>query len=763
MKKTYCIKSLYLIILLILSCSHLLAYNGESGKNKSPYFVVLSDGETALLPLKSTDVTVNISGVIADVNVKQTYINNGKSTIEAVYVFPASTRSAVYSMIMKVDDRVIKAEIREKGKARQMYENAKRVGKTASLLEEDKPNVFKMNVANITPGARVEVSLSYVETIIAIDKTYEFVYPTVVGPRYVSNKKLDDETEDTTHNTYLKSGVEPVTKLNIHGHISTGIPIQQISCATHQHEISYLSKNSAEFDLKEEYGGNRDFVLRYNLAGKEIESGILLYNDTNGENYFLAMVEPPKSVHKDKTLAREYVFIVDVSGSMFGFPLDISRNIMEHVLGDLSKDDLFNIVFFAGGSEVFAQESVPATPENVSAAMNYMNSISGSGGTELLLALQKAMNMNANDGYSRSFVILTDGYVDVEKETFDFIRENLGKANFFSFGIGSSVNRYIIEGMARVGLGESFVAENQNRGSMVADKFVNYIKNPVLTDIQYEFKGIEVYDVLPIQVPDLFADRPIVVTGKYRGESKGELIVKGINGSGLFSGELKIDARDAKIEKGLKYLWAREKISLLSDYNKVGHDTALINEITSLSLKYNLLTQYTSFIAIDSIVSNPNGYQKQVLQPSPMPKGVSNYAIGETLNIVDDDVELYEEVEIELMEYEAEECEDVPCFFILEEMPEFPGGDEALKKFIAENIKYPPEAAESCISGRVYVSFVIDTEGNVCEVKVVRGVYPALDSEAIRVVKSMPQWKPGKQRGKAVRCAYTIPVSFVLK
>ncbi len=762
--KTLLLKTaVYSLLIFLCNGLSICAQQIDEDVNKSPYFVVLSDDDEAYLPLKSTHVDVQISGVIADVTVRQSYVNSGKSTIEAIYVFPASTRAAVYDMVMKVGDREIRAVIEEKNKARNMYNQAKKKGKTVSLLEEERPNVFKMNVANIMPGATVEVNLSYTELLVPTDKEYEFVYPTVVGPRYVSKKEKQSQTSRSwVNNPYLKQGVESTSMFDIQVTLNAGIAIKQLVCETHKNKVVFTGKNSVTLALEESHGGNRDFIMQYKLVGNNIESGILLHEDPSGENYFLAMMQPPERVEENDIPAREYVFIVDVSGSMQGFPLDISKVIMKDILENLKEKDLFNIVFFAGGSEVYANESVPATKENITKAITYLNSTYGSGGTELLSALKTAMSFNLNEDYARSFVILTDGYVTVEKETFQYIRDHLYKANFFSFGIGTSVNRFIIEGIAHAGYGEAFVAENKNSATRQAQKFVKYISNPVLTNIKYHFDGIETYDVLPQQVPDLFADRPVIITGKYRGSANGNLIVNGVSGGKEKSERLEISDKVIASGKALKYLWAREKIRLLSDYNELGADKEALNEVVELSKKYNLLTEYTSFIAIDSIQSNISGNQKTIKQPIPLPKGVSNLSIVEDDLIIEDsecDEDCIIEFEVEL---EEEEADEVPAFYYVESPPEFPGGETALKKYLADNIKYPAIAQESTIQGNVYVSFTIDVDGSIIDVKVVRGVSPELDAEAIRLVKSMPKWKPAKQRGKEVKVSYTIPVKFTI-
>lgn len=779
------------VVLILFSAAHSLAQDNC----KSPYFIVLSDEEDeALLPLKSTEVDVNISGVIADVNVKQTYTNSGKSTIEAIYVFPASTRAAVYDMAMKVDDRIIKAVIQEKAKARKTYKKAKKEGKTASLLEEERPNVFKMSVANITPGATVEVSMSYTELLVPTDKIYEFVYPTVVGPRYVSKAELKQPTtKNWTGNPYLKKGKAPTSTLNIDVDIAAGMPIKQVICETHNNNLSFKGHNQAQLQLQEPQGGNRDFIMQYQLAGNKIESGSLVYKDTNGESYFLAMMQPPKRIEPKTITPREYIFIVDVSGSMYGFPLNISKKLMQNLLHNLNKNDLFNIVFFAGGSKLYATHSLPVNNKNIESAIKFMDAQRGGGGTELLTALKTAMSLNSDDNYARSFVILTDGYISVEKKAYAYVESNLNKANFFAFGIGSSVNRYLIEGLAHVGRGEPFIATTPAEATEKATKFAQYISQPVLTNISYQISGAEAYDVIPAKIPDLFADRPIIISGKLKNGEKAILSVRGYSGNGTYAIQTEMAPDESLNTKALKYLWAREKVLLLADYydlskdswNRAKRDSSLRKEITQLGIDYNLLTEFTSFVAVDSVIVNAEGKNKTIKQPLPLPKGVSENAIGagemipvtrqqgnppppppklsNVLYLVEDNVEMEEGLEIVDIASDEEEVADAEVFMTVETMPQFPGGTKALMKYLSENMKYPPKAQQQGIQGRVFVNFVVDTDGKIINVTIMRGVHPLLDKEAIRIVKTMPKWIPGTQRGKKVKVSYTLPINFVIK
>ena len=606
----------------------------ETGGDKtlSPYFFVKSDEpELDQLPLKSTLVEVNISGVIADVLVTQVYKNEGKRPLEAIYVFPASTRAAVYGMKMTIGARIINAHIAEREDARRRYEDAKQAGRSASLLEQHRPNVFQMNVANILPSDVITVELRYTELLIPTDKIYAFVYPTVVGPRYTEQKQDDAKPwGDWTRNPYLHQGGAPTYTFDMTVKLSTGLPIQDVSCTSHRVNINYEGPafSRIELDPAERHGGNRDFILKYRLSGGGVETGLLLFEGEK-ENFFLLMMQPPNRVRQDHIPAREYIFIVDVSGSMNGFPLNISKKLLRDLIGNLQPTDRFNVLLFAGGSKVMAPQSLPATKANIQKAIATIEMERGGGGTRLLPALERALALPKSEGYSRTVVIATDGYVAVEAQAFDLIRNNLGNANMFAFGIGSSVNRHLIEGMARVGMGEPFVITRPEQAPEKAETFRKLIQTPVLTGIKVEFGQFQVYDVEPPSIPDVLADRPVIVFGKWRGKPTGRIEVRGTSGKGTYIKRIPVaEARPLETNLALRYLWARHRISLLSDYNRLSPQDERVKEVTTLGLTYNLLTAYTSFVAIDAQIRLVDGKPVTLKQPLPLPQGVSDLAVG---------------------------------------------------------------------------------------------------------------------------------------
>ena len=604
----------------------------DADQTLSPYFLIKShDSDVDRLPLKSTQAHVSISGVIADVTVTQVYKNEGHKPLEAVYVFPASTRAAVYGMKMTIGERTITAKIREREQARQEYNQAKQAGKSASLLEQHRPNVFQMNVANILPSDVIQVELKYTELLVPTDTVYEFIYPTVVGPRYVDRQDHEAGSSDTwTANPYLHQGEPPTYTFNIAVDISAGLPIQDIACDSHKTGINYngLSFASVTLDPSEKQGGNRDFILKYRLAGGKIETGLLLFEGKE-ENFFLLMMQPPKNVVKSQIPPREYIFIVDVSGSMHGFPLDISKKLLKDLIGNLRPTDTFNVLLFAGGSHLMSEHSLPAIPQNITNAINIIDRQRGGGGTRLLPALKKALCLPKTQGFSRSIVIATDGYVSVEEQAFDLIRNNLGRANMFTFGIGSSVNRHLIEGMARVGMGEPFVITNPEQASEKANKFRKLIESPVLTEIKIDFGRFKAFDMEPPSIPDVLADRPVIVFGKWRGRPRGIISIQGFTGEHAFSKKVEVSGiTPLQTNSALRYLWARYRIALLSDYNKLNKQDERVHEVTQLGLTYNLLTAYTSFVAVDTRIRIKDGQAITVKQPLPLPQGVSDYAVG---------------------------------------------------------------------------------------------------------------------------------------
>ena len=608
-------------------------YDDDTDATLAPYFLIDGmDTATDSFPLKETNVSVNINGIFAETFVTQTYSNEGQEPINATYVFPASSRVTIHGMKMEIGDEIITAKIKEKEEARHDYEQAKSEGKSASLLEQQRPNVFTMDVANVMPGDIIRIELHYTEMITPTDGIYQFVFPTVAGPRYTSPsvpKSLKAETWIAS--PFLRLGDTPREKYNINVNLSAGVPITDLQCGSHKIDVAWDNQTSARISLSnpEEFAGNRDFILDYKLTGTEISSGLML-GTGESENFFLLMVQPPERYTPETIPPREYIFILDVSGSMYGFPLDTSKELIRNLAGSLRESDRFNVILFSDSLIQMSPESVPATAENVQKAFALIDNEEGGGGTELAPALETALAIPAAPGAARSVIAITDGYISGEREIFDIIGRNIGTTNFFSFGIGSSVNRYLIDGIAKTGLGESFVVTDPSEAASTADRFRTYIQSPVLTDVQVTYDGFDVYDIEPPTLSTLFASRPIVLFGKWKGEPSGTIHITGKTGGRDYAEDIPVSAAiPLEANNIIQYLWARTRVERLTDYGITEDLQANAKkEVTELGLRYSMMTPYTSFIAVTEKVRNTEGKSTDVKQPLPIPMNVSEWAIG---------------------------------------------------------------------------------------------------------------------------------------
>jgi len=619
MYRIYCC----LLIALLSQVSSLLAINPV----QSPHFKIITE-EVSIeaFPLISTKVRSKMAGPIADVEVSQTYRNDGSVPIEAVYVFPGSTKSAVYAMEMQIGNRTINAKIQEKQKARKMYEEAKVQGKRTSLLEQQKPNVFTMNVANILPGEEVKLVMKYTEFLVPTDGVYSFVFPTVVGPRYSNGVNTPEFVSGAT---YLPEG--SITPYDVDFHVQVKAPVVIQAAESKTHQLKVITHDDGFYSGKIENpqsAGNRDFIFDYRLADKSIATGTMLY-DHGDEKFFLSIIEPQVKPNIDEIAPREFMFIVDVSGSMFGFPLDVSKQLMSELLTKLRPIDYFNVLLFAGSSKKLSPQPMLATESNIKQALKMLSRQRGGGSTQLLPAIKTAMSSpKVHENGSRSLVIITDGYIHVEEACFEYIEEHLNESNFFAFGIGSSVNRFLMEGIAHIGRGEAFVITEKKEAKEQAKKFINYIQSPVMTNIEVFYNDFDAYDFYPKQIPDLLAQRPIYVFGKYTDSSKGSIVISGKTSDGEYKKEINLSESQKTNEPAIRYLWAREKLKYLSDYQSISHSEKYKKDIVDIGLQYNLMSKYTSFLAIDEQTVTSGNETVKVRQPTPLPQGVLNYAIG---------------------------------------------------------------------------------------------------------------------------------------
>ncbi|MEZ5346498.1 MAG: VIT domain-containing protein [Pyrinomonadaceae bacterium] len=575
-------------------------------------------------PLKHTRVKTEISGFLARVNVEQEFENNFDQPIEAVYIFPLSQNSAVDKMTMKIGNRTILGKIKQREEARKIYENAKTQGKTASLLDQERANVFTQSVANILPGEKIVIEISYIETLKYQNGAYEFVFPMVVAPRYSPKAMGKDAAAKVT---------PPVSKTRVGNDISidvdldAGVPIENITSTLHEINSEKLTANSAKISLKEEDTiPNRDFVLRYEIAGKRIEDAILAHKDGRG-GFFSMMLSPPAEFKVKDVLPKEIIFVLDTSGSMNGFPIEKAKEAMKMSLEGLYPNDTFNLITFAGDTEVLFEKPVIATQANMERALEFLESRNGNGGTEMMKAIEAAFKESDSGEHIRIVNFMTDGLIGNESQIIAEIQKH-PNARVFSFGIGDSVNRFLLDKMANEGRGEVEYVTLKDDGSAAAKRFYERIRNPLLTDISIDWNGLPVTDVYPKRNPDLFDAKPVVINGRYLKEATGTIKLRGKAGGKDYEREIKVSFPEGEEKHDvLATLWARQKIDELMSQNYDFEDeeanakSETVKNITQIGLDFRLMTQFTSFVAVEELIRNEGGKSIRVEVPVDLANG----------------------------------------------------------------------------------------------------------------------------------------------
>jgi Ca-activated chloride channel family protein len=607
----------------------------------------ISGKATGSCPLKRTNVKAEISGFLSRVRVTQEFENPFKEKIEAVYTFPLPQAAAVDDMTMRVGDRTVRGRILRREEAQAVYDAAKSNGQVASLLDQERPNIFTQSVANIMPGERVTVEISYVETLKYEDGAYEFTFPMVVGPRYIpgtptgkqggGTKPDTDKVPDASRITppVMPQGVRAGHDISLEVMLDAGVSLDGISSKSHEIDVERKSGSSAIVRLKNRTEiPNKDFRLRYDVAGKLMSDAVLTHRSDRG-GFFTMILQPPERIAAQDVMPKELVFVLDTSGSMDGFPIEKSKETMKLALDGLYPQDTFNLITFAGDTHVLFDRPVPATPENLKKAQAFLASRSGGGGTEMMKAIRAALDPSDAQDHVRIVCFMTDGYIGNDMEVIGEVQKH-PNARVFAFGIGSSVNRYLLDKMAEEGRGEVEYVSLNDDGSLAARRFHERVRNPLLTDIDIDWSGLPVADVYPKRIPDLFGAKPVVLTGRYTGHGTGTIKLKGKMGGRDFVREIPVNLPEAEAGHDvLATLWARTRIDDLmsKDYNGAQQGTmrdGLKETITQLGLEYRLMTQFTSFVAVEEMVVTDGGQPRRVEVPVELPEGVSNKAVGET-------------------------------------------------------------------------------------------------------------------------------------
>ncbi len=523
-------------------------------------------------PLVHTAVRSEISGFVARITVTQVFRNPFPDPIEAVYTFPLSERGAVDAMLIRTGGREIRGEIRRREEAREIYEQARERGQLAALLDQERPNVFTQSLANLMPGVEVEIEIRYVESLVYEDGAFEWSFPMVVGPRFVpgtpTGRSGTGRLPDTNRVPDASRITPPVARegtraghdISLEVEIDAGVSIERIESRLHRIDVERPAKSRARVSLHNQQEiPNRDFVLRYEVAGDRVKSGFLTHR-ADGDGYATFILIPPRRVTPRTAAPKELIFVIDRSGSQSGLPLLKAKETMLWTIDHLNPNDTFQIVSFSNTTEMLFDRPQPATARSRREAREYIRGLQANGGTMMAEAVQEVCALPAPDNRLRIVTLMTDGYIGNDFEVIELVKRLRGRSRWFPFGTGNSVNRFLLEQMAWHGGGEvDYVLLNED-GEEVARKFYERISSPVLTDIQLEFRGVDVYDVLPYQLSDLWAQKPLLIHARYGRPGSGELVLRGYQQGQPYEERLEIELpREEGANAGLASIWARAR------------------------------------------------------------------------------------------------------------------------------------------------------------------------------------------------------------
>lgn len=621
-------------------------------------------GKQINFPSLKTEIKGELRGDLASITVRQTFVNPTQRPMNAKYLFPLNKDAAVHAMQMRIGDELVTAQIEKKAEARKTYETAKRTGKAAALLEQHRPNMFTQEIANLMPGAPVVITITYSQAVPRVDGAYELRVPLVVGPRYIPNPNMRApktvSLEGRNPESYQRKETQfgnwqfgpvpnypAVAGLNIPGTVlkervslnfdlKSAIPVTSVNSQTHKLTVSGDKRRKSVSLASGKTIDNRDFVLRYALAGAQPQAGFLAHREKD-QSTFSLMIEPPKVAPESNVTPREMVFVLDTSGSMSGAPMEASKAFMRHALKNLRAQDYFRIIRFSSNSSEFSPGAIAAKPANLRAGIAYVNQLSAGGGTQILGGLQRAYAAPSKRNVLRIVVFLSDGYVGNEAEILRTVSQSAGQGRLYAFGVGTSVNRYLIAEMARQGRGLSRIMDPTISGQEQAITFASRLETPVLTDLNINWGGLKPTGVTPSPLPDLFAGDSIRVQGRSTATGPQTITISGkVNGRAVkLPLRLNLDTAETGDSEAIPFIWARSRVAdqmrelmVPQPLRSTGlTDDEIEANVTKLGLEHSLVTQRTSFVAVsDKIVNETPGASVDADVPLPMVKGVTHKA-----------------------------------------------------------------------------------------------------------------------------------------
>jgi Ca-activated chloride channel family protein len=604
--------------------------------------IQLTPGDTATaaprkaiaFPLQHTDVKVRLAQMMAVYTVTQTFANPYDEPIDAVYVFPLGDEAAVSGFRMKVGERTVTGEIQRREAARETYEAAQRAGHTAALVEQEKANVFAQRLANLAPRETIEVTFEYTELLDYKDGEYELVFPLVVGPRYLpagdagrrpvgSHRAGGRGRPGVTSVPYLADNRDAST-VSFTADVDAGVPLGGITSPSHDLDITDVSPTRSRIALHAaDEIPNRDLILRYQVAGAQTMVG-LLANRAGDDGTFVLVVQPKAEYKTGDIAARDVMIVIDRSGSMEGVPLEQAKAVANGILDTLTARDTFNILTFSDSVETMATAPVTGDATGVRHGKDFLASFASGGGTEMQQGLIASLESDPGADRVRIVYVLSDGFVGNDDQVVAAAKGVLGHNRLYPVGIGSSVNRALMDQLGDVGRGfASYLTPAEDAGSLVPS-LVRRSAYPYMTNVSIDWGGLDVKAITPERVPDVYAGLPLVVSAKYGKPGAGTVKVRGIVAGRAVEIPLEVSLPAALDNPPIASLWARRRIQALMIAEPGGLSESAAEEVAAIGLRYHLVTEETSFVAVDrSRVVMPGGATKIVEQPAAVPEGVN--------------------------------------------------------------------------------------------------------------------------------------------
>lgn len=583
--------------------------------------MVVPDRLASALPLEKTEVTGTLAGLTASVTVRQYFSNPLLSSADLEYIFPLQEEAAIVDFAIQIGTRRIKGEVKELEQAREAYEEARHQGKHSALLESRRRNLFAVHIANVQPGESIQAMIQYHQPLLFRDGEVEFVFPMGLTPRYHSPGHLE-EAEGVNPPIALPG--EPVGPIDLDLTVDPGLKSKQPTSPSHALQVSTVDENKYKVKFANKEIPDHDFVLRVPLPGQDVHGLARCGQDQSGE-FLLVNWLPPAVEPAAPPPPREFVFVLDRSGSMSGQPILQARNALRACLRILESKDTFRILLFDDRLEWYRQSATRVSQKEIEKVDAFLESVEGRGGTEILQAIDAALDLPPDPQRMRLVLFLTDGAVSAEERALVSVRKKATQTRIFTFGIGPSVNRSLLTNLSRIGRGEAEFLQLDEDIEGAILRFQDKVSFPILTDLQLHWQNCTVWDTYPSILPDLYAGQPLQLSARLKRDQNGpaRLALSG-NRAGLPElFELNLPSPDPSAVD-VRWTWARARVDDLIEQSASGRELAhqARQEIISLALEYHLLTPYTAFVAIDSEAVNSTGQSLSLLIAQPLPKGL---------------------------------------------------------------------------------------------------------------------------------------------